>query len=149
MLVTDFEIPVQIVRQAAQAASEHGHTTAVDLSPSNRVNPNLFPHIHYLIPNAGEVTHLIGRSVESVDTAFAAAASLHERSARTVLVKLRPRACAILGSNIQEHVTSTGVQPLDPTGDDDAFAGVLSVAYSRGNPCFRQYALLLQRRTML
>jgi sugar/nucleoside kinase (ribokinase family) len=92
MLVTDFEIPVQIVRQAAQAASEHGHTTAVDSSPSNRVNPNLFPHIHYLIPNAGEVTHLIGHSVESVDTAFAAAASLHERSARTVLVKLRPRA---------------------------------------------------------
>jgi ribokinase len=40
--------------------------------------------------------------------------------------------CVVFGSDIQEHVTSTGVQPVDSTGAGDAFAGALSVAVLEG-----------------
>jgi ribokinase len=134
VLVTDFEIPVRVVQHALEVAVHQGHRVIADPSPADRVPLAMLPYVDYLTPNAGEATRLTGIKVDSLDTAFAAAQSLHKRGAGMVLVKLSDGGCVVWGAAIQEHVPSTGVQPVDTTGAGDAFAGALGVAILEKQP---------------
>lgn len=132
-LLMQFEIPIPIVVEAAKAAHTAGVTVILDPAPAEQfAAAALYPYINILTPNQVEAGALVGFSVNTLDQAAEAIASLRQQGVATVIVKLGEQ--GVLCGTAQEvfHVPAFPVSVVDTVAAGDAFNGGLAVALHDG-----------------
>jgi len=134
VLVVDYEIAPFIVEGAIATANQHHIPVILDPSPADRVDPSLFPHIDYIVPDAGEAQTLTGMATDSVEQSIQAARQLQSQGVKNVCIKLKDGGCVLVNQAMTLHVPSTPVEVVDATGAGDAFTGALAVAVLEGRP---------------
>jgi ribokinase len=133
VLLLQLEIPLPIVKLAAQAAHAAGVIVMLDPAPVPAENlPEIYPWVNILTPNQVEAAQLVGFAVDDRAAAERAAIALHQAGAATVIVKLGAQGMVCATADQIWHVPAFPVDVVDTVAAGDAFAGGLAAALATG-----------------
>lgn len=132
ILVTGFEIPVEVARRALQVARRHGVRTLLNPAPAVRLDPELWELADVVTPNRSEAAVLTG---EPAETAEACADAIRARFGGVTVVTLGGEGCLLdTPDGVRTRVAPVPPREVvDTTGAGDAFTGALAVALARGD----------------
>jgi len=135
ILLTQLEVPLEAVVQAAQYAYEAGAKVILDPSPPLALPDEFMRMISLIKPNAREAEALTGIKVQDRDSARLAAKRLIERGVGAVAVQAGEEGNLIVTSEEEEYwFPKIPIQSIDSTGAGDAFAAALTVALLEERP---------------
>jgi ribokinase len=126
------EIPLEVVRYAAELAQAGGVTLILNAAPAQPLPPALFAQVDYLIVNEVEAGLLAGTAAARFENA---ARALQALGARAVVVTLGAEGSLLLSRDGTSVVApSFAVHAVDTTAAGDAFAGAFAVALAGRMP---------------
>jgi ribokinase len=135
VLMLQLEIPLPMVVAAAKAAKAAGVMVIFDPAPARSDLPEeLYALIDIITPNQIEASQLVGFPVTDLGTAAQAAALLHQRGIRTVIVKLGKQGAFCLSEGETFTIPLFPVKAVDTVAAGDAFNGGLAAALATGMP---------------
>lgn len=135
LLVTGFEIPVEVARRALEIARRHGVRTLLNPAPApaDPLDADLWTLVDVVTPNQTEAGRLTGES--GLASAEACASAIRQRFEGVTIITLGGDGC-LVDEPGQGYVRVPAVRPhrvVDTTGAGDAFTGALAVALARGD----------------
>jgi len=133
-LLVQLEVPLPTVIAAVKLANKHGLVTILDPAPApHGPLPKELYAVDLISPNQSEAEALTGIAVVTIDDAARAAAALHERGVRRVVIKLGEHgALACQTGTNPVHNSAPQVTVVDTTAAGDAFTAALAVALVEG-----------------
>ena len=133
VFVAQLELPVPIVEHGLALARRLGVPTILNPAPALALPDRIYALCDYLTPNETEAAAIVGRPVDTVADAKAAAEALLARGARNVVITLGAQGALVKTASVAQHVPAFNAGPVvDTTGAGDAFNGGLAVALSEG-----------------
>ncbi|NJR48727.1 MAG: ribokinase [Leptolyngbyaceae cyanobacterium CSU_1_3] len=133
LLLLQLEIPLAVIRLAAQAAKTAGAMVILDPAPARSDIPSdLYPLIDIITPNIVEVEQLVGFPVESPSLTSEAASVLQQRGVKTVLIKLGENGGFCATPEEAFFFPVFRVEAIDTVAAGDAFNGGLAAALAEG-----------------
>lgn len=134
VLICQLEVPDASVGHALKRGRELGKTVILNPAPASRPLPSdWYASIDYLIPNESEASALSGLSVDSLDTAQAAATRLIALGAGKVIITLGAQGSLFADGQRFEHFPALVVKAVDTTAAGDTFVGGFAAALAAGN----------------
>jgi ribokinase len=135
LLVTGFEIPVEVARRALELARRHGVRTLLTPAPApaEPLDAHLWSLVDVVTPNQTEAMRLTGET--GLASAEECADAIRRRYAGVTIVTLGGDGC-LVDEPGTARVRVPAVRPrqvVDTTGAGDAFTGALAVALARGD----------------
>ncbi|MGH3001110.1 MAG: ribokinase [Gaiellaceae bacterium] len=132
VLVCQLEIPRELTLGALRIARETSTLAILNPAPAAEDLPReAFELADVLCPNESEAALILGRAVGAGEE-LAAARELRALGARSVVLTLGDRGCAISGGGGECVIPAEPVTAVDTTGAGDAFVGTLAVGLARG-----------------
>ncbi len=133
VLICQLEVPDASVGHALKRGRELGKTVILNPAPASRPLPSdWYASIDYLIPNESEASALSGLSVDSLDTAQAAATRLIAMGAGKVIITLGAQGSLFADGQRFEHFPAPVVKAVDTTAAGDTFVGGFAAALAAG-----------------
>jgi ribokinase len=127
LMMVQLEAPMEATIAALRIAREEGLMTLLNTAPAKTLPEEIWPLCDIVCPNEPELQTLTGMPTGDDDEVTAAARELIKRGAKTVLVTLGSRGCALFeGDAAGKFVATTKVKPVDTTGAGDSFLGALA-----------------------
>lgn len=133
VLLLQFEIPINAVLSAAQAAKLAGVKVILDPAPALMNIPDeLYSWVDIITPNETEAGQLVGFDVNDAKTAAKAADVLLQKGVKTAIIKLGAKGvfCATIADRF--FVPAFSVTAVDTVAAGDAFNGGLAVGLVEG-----------------
>lgn len=131
VLLAQLEVRLEVVATAAERVSAGGGRVVLNLSPSREVPAELLAICDPLVVNEAEARNAGAASIESIEDARAAAASLAAGS-RSVVITLGGDGAVWASPEGSGHVAAPRVTVVDTTGAGDAFVGALAAELADG-----------------
>ncbi|EJM77221.1 ribokinase [Pseudomonas sp. GM55] len=133
VLICQLEVPDASVGHALKRGRELGKTVILNPAPVSRPLPSdWYASIDYLIPNESEASALSGLSVDSLETAQAAASCLIALGAGKVIITLGAQGSLFTDGQRFEHFPAPAVKAVDTTAAGDTFVGGFAAALAAG-----------------
>lgn len=132
VLLTQLEVPVEVVLAAARLARAGGARVVLDPAPPRPLPDDLFPLLDVVRPNAGEAAALTGLTVRDRDSARRAAEALLARGAGAAAVQAGEEGDLLVWRGGERWLPRLPVESVDATGAGDAFAAALAVMLAQG-----------------
>lgn len=134
VLLLQLEVPLDVVRHAAEMARAAGCRVVLDPAPapSQPLPDELYRAIAVLNPNEVEAKALTGVRVSGEADARRAAEALLARGCGAAVIKLGERGAYLAAGRRREAVPALRVQAVDTTAAGDAFAAAMGVALAEG-----------------
>ena len=132
VFVAQMEIPVQSVLRAVEVAAGKGTRALVNLAPTFEVPRELLERLDPLVVNEHEAAFLLGREVEGVKGALAAAPELLSSGPRSAVITIGEDGAVLADGESVENLPAPEVEVVDTTGAGDAFVGALATRIARG-----------------
>jgi ribokinase len=133
VIICQLEIPDATVGHALKRARALGKTVILNPAPASRPLPaDWYAAIDYLIPNESEAAALTGLSVDSLDSAQAAASRVMAMGAGKVIVTLGAQGSLFADGSRFEHFPAPTVKAVDTTAAGDTFVGGFAAALASG-----------------
>jgi len=133
VLICQLEVPDASVGHALKRGRDLGKTVILNPAPASRPLPSdWYASIDYLIPNESEASALSGLSVDSLDTAQAAATRLIALGAGKVIITLGAQGSLFADGQRFEHFPAPVVKAVDTTAAGDTFVGGFAAALAAG-----------------
>jgi ribokinase len=133
VLLTQFEMPIEVALHAARIARRQGMTTIVNPAPAPQAEIEGLDAAKILTPNETEARMLLGQGMTGDVDPFEMASQLQARTgAEHVIITLGEKGAA--GSNGKEtwQVASLAVDVVDTSGAGDVFCAGLAVGLVEG-----------------
>jgi len=132
VMLTQLELPPDVVTASCRAASAAGARLVLNYSPVREVPADAMAVADPIIVNAGEAGALAGFDVASREDAERAAGVIATRT-RSVVVTLGGKGAVSLCDGHLTFVAAPKVKVVDTTGAGDSFAGALAAALAAGD----------------
>jgi len=124
-LLVQLEMPLATVERAMQIAQRAGIPILLDPAPAREIPDRFLALADFVTPNEQETKTLTGIDPATREAALAAAAVLHRRGARHVVVKRGPQGCVVSTGGDQREIAGFAVKAVDTVGAGDCFAGAM------------------------
>ncbi|GKX61191.1 ribokinase [Leminorella grimontii] len=131
-LLMQLETPLETIVAAAKLAKEHGTTVALNPAPAQALPDELLSRIDIITPNETEAERLTGIAVTGEEEANRAAAVLHAKGIRTVIITLGSRGAWVSVEGEGQLVKGFRVEPVDTIAAGDTFNGAMMTALLEG-----------------
>jgi ribokinase len=122
-LLVQLEMPLPLVEAAMGIARRAGVPVLLDPAPALQVPDSLIALSDFITPNEQETRVLTGVDPATTEAALEAAAILHRRGARNVIVKRGADGCVASDGKAHWVVPGLPVRAVDTVGAGDCFAG--------------------------
>jgi len=133
VIVCQLEVPMNTVGYALKRGRELGKTVILNPAPASAPLPaEWYASIDYLIPNESEAGALSGVTVDSIDSAKAAATQLIQAGAGKVIITLGSQGALFSDGQGFEHLLAPKVRAVDTTAAGDTFVGGFAAALANG-----------------
>lgn len=127
ILLLQFEIPLETVMYAAKKYKSKGSTVILNPAPATTVPDELLANVDILIPNERELATITEMEVNDITSAEAAARTLIQRGAKTVIVTRGREGALIVTASETIPIPSYQVEVIDSTAAGDAFIAGLAI----------------------
>lgn len=131
-VLLQLEIPLAAVEAAARIAATRHARVILNPAPARSLPDSLLADVALVTPNEGEAERLTGVSVRDDAGLGRAAAELHARGVRDVLITLGARGVFVSSDGASTLVPAFDVRAIDTTAAGDVFNGALAVALVEG-----------------
>ncbi len=131
VLVLQYEVPLETVAQAAQAAAAAGTKVVLNAAPAYPPPPNLLPYVDILVVNEVEGEMLSGQTMTDRQSSLTIAEGLAHQ-VRAVILTLGGAGAIVATSDSVYHLPAFTVNVVDTHGAGDAFVGALAAQLSDG-----------------
>ena len=130
VIVSQFEIPQDVVFELFKMARAVGATTILNPAPALPCSNDLFMLVDYLVVNETEAAFFTEAesTPEDFDSAIAQANRLRTDAEQVVVVTLGAKGAVLLRGNEKIRIPGHKVRAVDTTGAGDCFVGALAVA---------------------
>ena len=133
VLLLQLEVPLPVVKRAAQIAQSHSVTVVLNPAPARELPPDLLASVDVLVPNESEAALLTGLPVGSQSELEKAASKILNLGVRSVVITLGKRGAFLASADYKSKIYEAySVQPVDTTAAGDAFVAGLAVNYGAG-----------------
>ncbi len=134
VLLLQLEVPVEVVRLAAELAHAAGCQVILDPAPApmHPLPDELYRVLSVINPNEVEARALTGIAIATESDARRAADALLARGCQAAVIKLGDRGAYLAAGTRREAIPTARVEVVDTTAAGDAFAGGLGVALAEG-----------------
>ena len=131
VFLTQFESNMDAMIEAIIISRENGATVVLNPAPAKAFDTEILKYVDIIIPNEIEASQITGISVVDVESAKAASRKLNEY-VDTVIITLGGRGvyCEKISADI---IPAFKVETIDTTGAGDAFTGIFTAYFARGN----------------
>lgn len=123
LLLLQHEIPMEAITSAARRAEESGLRVLLNPAPARPLSDELIARADFILPNETELSLLVDQPVNDIPSAEAAAKTLLERGAQTVIVTLGAKGALIVDHKATTHIPAFPIEAVDTTAAGDAFIG--------------------------
>src|SRR5215204_2170923 len=130
VLLTQFEVPMQSVLEAARLAGDAGVPIVVDPAPPRPVPHELINRAAIIRPNSAEAEAITGVKVTDLASGREAARRLLELGAGAVATQAGNHGDLLVWNGGEQLFPRLRVKSVDATGAGDAFAAALAVGLS-------------------
>jgi ribokinase len=135
VLLTQFEIPVELALYASRTARKHGKTAIINPAPAPEAELTGLDAASILVPNETEALSLLGMDPTQPYEPLALAEQLYRQTgAECVIVTLGESGAVGCDATGTWQVTPPRVQVVDTSGAGDVFCAALAVALIDGQP---------------
>lgn len=132
VFITQFEIPLNIVKRGLKRAKELGMVTILNPAPANYSDDSLYPYVDYFIVNQTEAEILSGIYPNNLEDAKKVYAYFKEKGVSKLIVTLGGDGAVYLDPQEVQKMAAYNINVLDTTGAGDAFVGGLAYAICQG-----------------
>lgn len=127
VLLLDQNIPQETMTAVLAMTALHNPFVILNPSPPYRLQPELYPYVTCITPNADELAKLTGTGdLEEGVTV------LLNWGVKHVVVTLGDKGCYYAKTDEAYFVESFGIEPLDVSGAGDAFNAAMGVSIAQG-----------------
>lgn len=134
VLLTQLEIPLEVVARAISIAKSSGVQVVLDSAPPVPLDDTLLRSVDVIRGNSGEVETLTGISVHDRLSARAAADELIRRGVKAAVIQVGSDGNLAVSGDVECWLPKLQIQSVDSTGAGDAFAAALAVMLAEGQP---------------
>ncbi|MCQ4106391.1 ribokinase [Erwinia persicina] len=133
-LLMQLESPLESVLSAARIAHQHQTQVILNPAPATALSDELISLVDMITPNETEAQILTGVAVNSDEDAARAAAVLHDKGIRTVLITLGSRGVWLSEQGKGQRIPGFRVEAVDTIAAGDTFNGALITALLEQRP---------------
>ncbi|PZL95183.1 ribokinase [Pantoea graminicola] len=133
ILLVQLENNLSAIQRMIDNARASGTFVILNPAPWQKVSDALLAKVDLLTPNSTEASQLTGITVTNFDSARRAAAVLHRKGARQVIITLGIAGALLSTPDEQQRIPLFPAQPRDTTGAGDAFNGALAARLASGD----------------
>ncbi|MBK4725535.1 MULTISPECIES: ribokinase [Erwiniaceae] len=133
-LLMQLESPLESVLAAAKIAHQHQTQVILNPAPATELSDELLSLVDMITPNETEAQILTGVAVNSDEDAARAAAVLHQKGIRTVLITLGSRGVWLSEQGNGQRIPGFRVEAVDTIAAGDTFNGALITALIEQRP---------------
>ncbi len=133
-LLMQLESPLESVLSAARIAHQHQTQVILNPAPAAALSDELLSLVDMITPNETEAQILTGVAVNSDEDAARAAAVLHDKGIRTVLITLGSRGVWLSEQGEGQRIPGFRVEAVDTIAAGDTFNGALITALLEQRP---------------
>jgi ribokinase len=127
VIVTQLEIPLTAVKEAARLASEERKPFLLNPAPARALPKSLLRLVHTLTPNEHEATILTGEQSPE-----RAGEKLLKAGCRHVVITLAAKGAMLVDESGIHRFPAPKVKPVDTVGAGDCFTGWLATGIAEG-----------------
>ena len=131
-LVMQLETPIETVAWAAKIARAAGAMVVLNPAPAAELPADLYSGLDWITPNETEAKILTGVEVTDAASAQSAAAVLHGRGVKGVVVTLGAQGAFWSAGGAHGVVPACPVKAVDTVAAGDTFNGAFTVALTEG-----------------
>ena len=131
-LVMQLETPIETVAWAAKVARAAGAMVVLNPAPAAELPADLYSGLDWITPNETEAKLLTGVEVTDAASAQSAAAVLHGRGVKGVVVTLGAQGAFWSAGGAHGLVPACPVKAVDTVAAGDTFNGAFAVALTEG-----------------
>jgi ribokinase len=133
IVISQFEIPLEIIELVFAQAKENGATTILNPAPIKPATEELLRNADYLVVNELELEALSSVTVnpDDLNSVYAAMEKLHQRGSLAIVATLGPRGALFRGPAGRYETKGHKVDTVDTTGAGDCFIGGFAAALAK------------------
>ncbi len=131
-LVTQLEIPQNMVAYAMKRAKALGMHTVLNPAPAARLSAEILSHTDYFIPNQSEAEFYTGIYPKDEASAKQCAEMLAESGVKNIVITMGGEGSASVCGGHYEKVSAFPVEAIDTTAAGDTYVGALVTKLAEG-----------------
>ncbi len=128
ILLTQIEIPIEIVEYALKKGKQLGMITFLNPAPAAKIADDVFQYIDYFLPNQIEAQLYTEIFPNDLSDAKKCAQKLLKKGVKNVLITLGDKGSYFLNANLEHHSLPYNVMTVDTTGAGDTYIGTFLTA---------------------